>query len=57
MESSYFFQTMDAVSILQKSFLLQILSGLRRIIRSTEITPVIFIGGKGEDVFSFGCEA
>ena len=56
-ESSYFFQNMDAVSVLQKSFLLQIPSGLIHIIRPAEITPIILIGAKSEDVFSFGCEA
>ena len=47
---------MDAVSLLQKNFLLQILSGLHHIVRLAEITPIIFIGAKGEDFFSAGGE-
>ena len=47
---------LDAVSLLQKNFLLQILSGFHQIFRPAEITPIILIGPKGQDVFSVGSE-
>ena len=47
---------MDAVSLLRKSLLLQILSGLQYIVGTAEITPIVLIGPKGEDSFLAGSE-
>src|SRR5712692_3763177 len=47
---------LDAVSLLQKNFLLQVLSGFHQIFRPAEITPIILIGLEGQDVFSVGGE-
>src|SRR6266487_3214173 len=46
------FVCQEAVYFLPKSLLLQILSGLRHILRPPEIAPIILIGPKGGDFFS-----
>ncbi len=48
---------MDAVGVLQKSFLLEIFGGLGEVGGAAEVAPVIFIGAKGEDLFSLSGEA
>jgi len=47
----------DAVGVLQKSFLLEIFGGLGEVGGAAEVAPVIFIGAKGEDLFSLSGEA
>src|SRR5271166_5452937 len=42
--------------LLCDDFSLQILSGLRHVLRLAQIAPIIFIGAKSEDLFSLGSE-
>src|SRR5438128_10502491 len=51
-----FFLNHGAVRLFEKNFLLQILSGLHHVVRPAEITPIIFVGAKGEDFFSVSGE-
>jgi hypothetical protein len=46
-----------ALSLLRYDFVLQVLSGMCQILRTAEITPIIFVGAEGEDFLSLGGEA
>ena len=43
--------------LLPKNVLLQIVRGLRQIVGSAQIAPIIFVGAEGEDVFALAGEA
>jgi hypothetical protein len=52
-----FSQSIGGASVLEKSILLQIVGGLGEVGGTAEVTPIVVIGAKGEDVFSLGGEA